>query len=84
MESQARLKAMLSLAVGLTTSAAKLPGLCKAASSLKGHDEGYKYALYPLLFVPVVLIMGVVAKIYFAFTCASHMWNLTSGCVEMA
>ena len=35
-----------------------------------------------------VLCFGMVlwtsAKIYFAFQCDSHMWNLTSGCMHHA
>ena len=37
---------------------------------------------------PAILCFGMVlwtsAKIYFAFQCDSHMWNLTSGCVHHA
>ena len=59
----------------------------KSAVAIKAQMSETRNSYKCLLFVsPNIIGLGVVlwtsAKIYFAFQCDSHRWNLTSGCMH--
>ena len=73
------------MALGLLSATFKSAVAIKENFALASSDcEHYIFGLF--LSWPPVLALGMVlwsvAKIYFAFQCESHMWNLTSGCVH--
>jgi len=88
MNELARYKVMFSICLGLFVSLTKLLPMFPAFVELnRGHffelPEGL--ALWFCILCLVLCLLFVVwtaAKVYFAFTCPSHVWNLAGGCVS--
>ena len=80
-----RWKALASILLGLATSAAKIPSIAFPEGIMDAAKQGHPIAILLLLLICVVVagpLVAVAAKVGFAFTCPSHMWGVTTGCVE--
>lgn len=73
----ARTKALLSLMLGLVSAAYK----SAMTTLVVVGDRRWDVAIIPALVLGT--IAWTAAKVYFAYSCDSHLWNLTSGCVRL-
>jgi hypothetical protein len=88
-EDASKKKALLSMGLALMVAASKLIQLIALAverfSDAPNKSVGLLDSLFLLL--PVICFglgpwLWTIAKIYYAYHCDSHVWNLSSGCVE--
>eukprot|EP00747_Dinoflagellata_sp_TGD_P049457 gnl/TRDRNA2_/TRDRNA2_146203_c2_seq1.p1 gnl/TRDRNA2_/TRDRNA2_146203_c2~~gnl/TRDRNA2_/TRDRNA2_146203_c2_seq1.p1 ORF type:complete len:303 (-),score=41.97 gnl/TRDRNA2_/TRDRNA2_146203_c2_seq1:59-943(-) len=89
----AKLKNLASLGLGLFVCFLKvgqmLAEVVKRRKDLCKVDEWDCFSvclgsvMFSMLGAMVVIPCWIVAKLYFAFICESHVWNLTSGCVPV-
>lgn len=83
----AKMKALISIGLALAVSASKMFPLFKTTRTLLNNASCVGAFLVVILgIMPVICFcllpwLWIVAKIYYAFHCDSHVWNLTSGCV---
>lgn len=79
LSSSARQKALFSLILGLLSATYKSALAAKATIDCR---SGYcLWAIVPL--IALGMVVWTAAKIYFAWHCERHLWNLTSGCVHL-
>eukprot|EP00931_Biecheleriopsis_adriatica_P028820 TRINITY_DN17184_c0_g1_i2.p1 TRINITY_DN17184_c0_g1~~TRINITY_DN17184_c0_g1_i2.p1 ORF type:complete len:557 (-),score=87.87 TRINITY_DN17184_c0_g1_i2:128-1798(-) len=91
LQNSAKVKALISMCLGLGVAATKLFPLLKLGAILTyeaaSEPNYFACSLIVIFFALPVVVLGfgpwlwTIAKIYFAFECDSHIWNLSSGCV---
>jgi hypothetical protein len=93
MNHEARIKAIMSIGLGLAVCMSKLiPLLLAFLSTEVGRPDAFMCRDGPQLFVfawavllawifCLLVVLWVAAKVYFAFQCPSHIWNVICGCI---
>eukprot|EP00931_Biecheleriopsis_adriatica_P024592 TRINITY_DN15283_c0_g1_i2.p2 TRINITY_DN15283_c0_g1~~TRINITY_DN15283_c0_g1_i2.p2 ORF type:complete len:227 (-),score=46.46 TRINITY_DN15283_c0_g1_i2:73-753(-) len=80
----AKMKALASLAAGISSSLAKSLSSLYQCLRIMWIDKGDVLFLLgfmvPNVVAVAIAIMSAV-QVYWAFQCPSHMWNMTSGCI---
>jgi len=84
----AKSKSILSMGIGFLVALSKLAPMVSVFVESLGEDvkkcggTGWGFMFF-LIFCAFVTFW-IPAKVYFAFVCESHVWNLSTGCVELA
>jgi hypothetical protein len=82
MSSTAKIKALISMGLGLAVSLSKLlPAFLAVGEVSDGRVSAF--AQYVCLSLMVLFAIWIAAKLTFAYVCESHVWNLSSGCVAL-
>lgn len=83
MDSTGRTKALVSLGLSFATSTHKLIDVTASYWQFRGRSFVLSSVFVGLLYFSYLILLWVVAKVYYSFVCESHVWNLSSGCVHV-